>query len=258
MGLTYARSFRQYGLCNAEHLFLVEKDALRRSVEDLQQLGQILVGPEERLSHCDVVILAVKPQDFSALAASLAPLLKPGQVVLSIMAGITMERIRQQLRHDLVVIAMPNLAAKIGMGMTAFTALSEVDRHHLHLAETLLDTTGRSIYLEEERLLDAVTAISGSGPAYFFFIVQQMVQAATQLGMEESTAMVLVKQTMLGSYHLLNQSTEGPDELIRSVSSKGGTTEAAFQVFENGNLGKVLQDGIIRAEARAGELSQSS
>ena len=117
MGLTYARSFRQYGLCNAEHLFLVEKDALRRSVEDLQQLGQILVGPEERLSHCDVVILAVKPQDFSALAASLAPLLKPGQVVLSIMAGITMERIRQQLRHDLVVRAMPNLAAKIGMGM---------------------------------------------------------------------------------------------------------------------------------------------
>ena len=182
MGLTYARSFRQYGLCNAEHLFLVEKDALRRSVEDLQQLGQILVGPEERLSHCDVVILAVKPQDFSALAASLAPLLKPGQVVLSIMAGITMERIRQQLRHDLVVRAMPNLAAKIGMGMTAFTALSEVDRHHLHLAETLLDTTGRSIYLEEERLLDAVPLLAEVGLLTFSLSFNKWCRLQPNLG----------------------------------------------------------------------------
>lgn len=255
MGLTYARSFRQYGLCTAEQLVLVEKSAEQRAQPELHQLGQLLHGPGERLSQCQIVVLAVKPQDFAALAPVLSPYLHSDQVLLSIMAGITMARISDSLDKRLVVRAMPNLPARIGMGMTAFAALPEVDRGHLQLAQTLLNTTGRAVYLQDESLLDAVTAISGSGPAYFFYFVQEMVQAAVDMGLDEATARVLVKQTMLGSYHLLNQSEESPAELIRSVSSRGGTTEAAFRAFAEGRLGEVLRSGLQRAEARARELS---
>ncbi|MBI1191917.1 MAG: pyrroline-5-carboxylate reductase [Bacteroidetes bacterium] len=255
MGLTYARSFRQYGLCTAEQLLLVEKSAEQRAQPELHQLGQLTQGPGERLRHCQIVVLAVKPQDFAALAPELSPYLQPDQVLLSIMAGITMSRISDSLQQPLIVRAMPNLPARIGMGMTAFAALPEVDRGHLHMAETLLNTTGRAVFLEDESLLDAVTAVSGSGPAYFFYFVQEMVQAAVEMGLDEATARVLVKQTMLGSYHLLNQSEEGPAELIRSVSSRGGTTEAAFLAFSEGRLGEVLRNGLQRAESRARELS---
>lgn len=255
MGLTYARSFRQFGLCSAEHLVLVEKSAEQRAVPELHQLGQVLHGPGERLRACQIVVLAVKPQDFAALAPELSPYLQANQIVLSIMAGITMARISDSLGHPLVVRAMPNLPARIGMGMTAFAALPDVDRSQLQAAETLLNTTGRAVYLPDESLLDAVTAISGSGPAYFFYFVQEMVQAAVDMGLDEATARLLVKQTMLGSYHLLNQSEEGPAALIRSVSSRGGTTEAAFRAFEEGGLGHVLRNGLHKAEARARELS---
>jgi pyrroline-5-carboxylate reductase len=149
MGLTYARSFRQYGLCTAEHLVLVEKSAEQRAHPELHQLGQLLQGPGERLSQCQIVVLAVKPQDFAALATELSPYLKADQVLLSIMAGITMARISDSLQQPLVVRAMPNLPARIGMGMTAFAALPDVDRNHLQLAETLLNTTGRAVYLQE-------------------------------------------------------------------------------------------------------------
>jgi pyrroline-5-carboxylate reductase len=258
MGLTYARSFRQFSLCQAEDLYLVEKDATRRANPELQKLGHVVEGPCDALRHCQVLVLAVKPQDFPVLAPGLRPFLDPGQVVLSIMAGITMDRLQEQLGHTLIVRAMPNLPARLGMGMTAFAARQEVDRHHLHLAETLLDTTGRTLFLEDESLLDASTAVSGSGPAYFFFFVQMMVEAATEMGLDEASARLLVKQTMLGSYHLLNQSEEGPAALIQSVSSRGGTTEAAFQVMHQGQLGPTLKAALMRAEERARELSKAT
>lgn len=258
MGLTYARAFHQYGIVRRDQLILVEKDAARRDSLDQLQLGIVIDQPSEALKRCQVILLAVKPQDIEQLVPALQNILQADQVVFSIMAGITMARLQSSLRHPLIVRAMPNLAAKIGMGMTAFSALPEVDRQHLHWAETLLDTTGRSLYLEEERLLDAVTAVSGSGPAYFFYIVQEMLEAAVQLGLDEVTAGVLIKQTMLGSYHLLNQGPESPADLIRSVSSKGGTTEAAFSVFREGRLGEILRSGIARAEERARELSNSA
>ncbi len=258
MGLTYARSFRQYGLCNSESLLLVEKDANRRQNDELKGLGQVVPAYGESLRECAVVVIAVKPQDFAQLAPTLKTSLDPEQVILSIMAGVTMQRISELLDHQNIVRAMPNLAARINMGMTAFSALPQVDREHLLTAQKLLDTTGRALYLQDEGLLDAVTAVSGSGPAYFFYFVQQMVQAATHMGLDEATARVLVKQTMLGSYHLLNQSEDGPDALIRSVSSKGGTTEAAFEVFEQGKLGQILQAALQRAADRAQELSQTA
>ena len=255
MGRTYAKSFLQYGICAKDELVLVEKSDARRTLLAPENMGTVVSGCGSEVSESKIVVLAVKPQDFADLAADLKPHLQDDNIVLSIMAGAPPARVREALAHRNVVRAMPNLPARIGMGMTGFTAGPEVDRAHLRTAETLLNTTGRAIFLDNENLLDAVTAISGSGPAYFFFFIHQMVQAAREMGLDEATARVLVKQTMLGSYHLLNNTQASLEAMIASVSSKGGTTEAAFEVFQERGMGEALQAGIKRAEERAQELS---
>src|SRR5690606_22280976 len=115
---------------------------------------------------------------------------------------------------------------------------------------------GRSVYLENEALIDAVTALSGSGPAYFYYLVKHMVEAGIKMGFDEGLSRLLVKQTMLGSYHLINNAEKSLDELIAAVASKGGTTEAALKTFEEKQLGLSLIEGILKAEERAKELSK--
>jgi pyrroline-5-carboxylate reductase len=142
------------------------------------------------------------------------------------------------------------------MGMTAFTASKMLGIEQIRKAENLLATTGRTVFFENEDLLDAVTALSGSGPAYFFYLVREMIEAGKKMGFDEGTSAMLVKQTMLGSYHLMNSSNKSLDELISAVASKGGTTEAALSTFDQKKIGSSLQDGIIRARDRARELSE--
>ncbi|HSY75349.1 MAG TPA: pyrroline-5-carboxylate reductase dimerization domain-containing protein, partial [Bacteroidia bacterium] len=162
-----------------------------------------------------------------------------------------------RLRHKVIVRAMPNSPAQLGMGMTAFTSAKEMTIEQLKKAENLLGSTGRTVFFEDENLLDAVTALSGSGPAYFFYIVKYMIEAGIKMGIESSIASLLVKQTMLGSFELVNNATQNLDELIAAVKSKGGTTEAALKEFQQGELGETLMKGIIAAEKRAKELSMS-
>jgi pyrroline-5-carboxylate reductase len=166
------------------------------------------------------------------------------------------ERIENALAQKNIIRAMPNSPAELGMGMTAFTSSPVLSGAAIRKAENLLSTTGRTVYFENEDLLDAVTALSGSGPAYFFYIVKQMVEAGRQMGFDQATAEMLVKQTMLGSFHLMNTANKSLDELIKAVASKGGTTEAALSVFESGKVGEALQKGIVKARDRARELSQ--
>jgi pyrroline-5-carboxylate reductase len=155
-----------------------------------------------------------------------------------------------------VVRAMPNSPAELGMGMTGFTCTPTMKVELLRKAEYLLSTTGRCIFLEDESLLDAVTALSGSGPAYFFYIVKHMIEAAKQMGIEEPVASIMVKQTMHGAYHLINNSGKPLDDLIQAVASKGGTTEAALSYFNKNRMGENLINGILKARQRAKELSR--
>lgn len=257
MGLAYARSFLQFNLVTSENLLLIAKnDAQKASLEKLE-IGKPVAGIDERISDYGIIILAVKPQDFSKITADLRESLRPNNVVLSVMAGITIQTISEALDHKIVVRSMPNTPAQLGMGVTAFASSEAVNRHQTSIIDNLLSTTGRTIFLEKESLLDAVTALSGSGPAYFFYVVKCMIDAGIKMGFEESTAAMLVKQTMLGSFHLMNQSPKKLEELIAAVTSKGGTTEAAFQRFKQGKLGETLIEGIINAQKRARELSQS-
>jgi pyrroline-5-carboxylate reductase len=150
---------------------------------------------------------------------------------------------------------MPNTPALLGMGMTAFAAASAVGLSDIRKVENLINSTGRAVFLEEESLLDAVTGLSGSGPAYFFYLIKAMIDAGVKMGFEPAMASLLVKQTMLGSYHLMQTSDKTLDELIQAVASKGGTTEAALKSFKESAVAEGLQKGIIAAKDRAKELA---
>lgn len=255
MGTAYARSFRKYGLVKSDDLLLVVRSDSGH--EQLERLGRVTRTVDGAITSSDLVIVAVKPQDFGALSTGLADVLRADQVVLSIMAGITLERLSVALRHRTVVRAMPNAPAQIGMGITAYTTATELSMRQTLMVEQLLNSTGRAVHLSNETLLDPVTALSGSGPAYIFHLVRTMIRTGTDLGLEPHVASALVKQTLLGSYHLMEHSDRTPDELIMAVMSKGGTTEAAFKVFERQGLENTIHDAIVAASARATELARS-
>ena len=257
MGMAFARSFVQYDLVKKENLLLIEKSAERAAHLREEKAGSVVDTISPQLADCELVILSVKPQDFHSVTAELSQVLKPDQVVLSIMAGIPMAKIQAALNHKLVVRAMPNTPAMLGMGITGFTAAEGISFAKLLKVENLINATGRSVYLEDEGMIDAVTALSGSGPAYFYYIVKQMIEAGKQMGFDESMATLLVKQTMLGSFHLINNADKSLDELIKAVASKGGTTEAALKTFEENEVPKGIIDGILAAKNRAKELSNN-
>ena len=256
MGLIYARSFLKYNIVSKENLLLVEKNESRK--EDLKKLdiGHVVMPDHELLKESDVIILSVKPQDFMDLHLELKKVLQEKTVVLSIMAGIHISFLQKKLNHQSIIRAMPNAPVEIGMGITAYSISKTIHIAQAHKIENLLATTGRTLYMEDENLLDAVTALSGSGPAYFFYFVQQLIEAGKKMGMDEGTASLLVKQTMLGSFHLINNAGKPLDELIKAVASKGGTTEAALSTFHTFRVSDHIQEGLLKAEKRAKELAE--
>lgn len=255
MGLIYARAFLKYNIVTGENLLLAEKNEQRKLELVKLNIGQVCVVNDARIANSDLVIVCVKPQDFVELSKELKQVLRAENIIISIMAGMKLEKIVSLLGTPSVVRAMPNSPAELGMGMTAFTAHPSLSMERVRKAENLLSTTGRTVFFENEELLDAVTAVSGSGPAYFFYLVKQMVEAGKQMGFDEATASMLVKQTMLGSFHLMNTANKSLDELITAVASRGGTTEAALSHFEKSGVGKGLQEGLVKARDRARELS---
>jgi pyrroline-5-carboxylate reductase len=152
---------------------------------------------------------------------------------------------------------MPNAPVKYGLEITRFSAHPQISSELLRKAETILSTTGRIVYFDDEEKLNAVTAISGSGPAYFYYFVQAMIEAGMAMGLSKQVATLLVQQTMLGSFHLLNSSGKSTDELIKTVASKGGTTEAALSHMNSTEVNKNIIEALIKAEKRAKELSEN-
>ncbi|MGG5211041.1 pyrroline-5-carboxylate reductase [Chryseobacterium sp. MIQD13] len=256
MGLSFSKSFLKYELIKPENLHLITRNESKISkIAEEFPKSEISTFEETKELDADLIIVAVKPQDFQHVAQNLQFTLKENQMVLSIMAGIKIEKIQKLLNHPLVVRAMPNSPTLLGMGITGYTAADGISFSQLINIERLLNSTGRSVYLENEDLLDGVTALSGSGPAYFYYIIDAMIKAGMEMGIEENLSKLFVKQTMLGAYHLINNSEKNLEELIKDVASKGGTTEAALKTFEDSSLKEILQNGILNAEKRAKELN---
>lgn len=256
MGLIYAHSFLKYKIVRPEHLLLVEKNPERQQKLQALNMGKVVTTADALISDSDLVILSVKPQDFKELAPDIAVHLKPHTIILSIMAGVELASIQQLLNHRHVVRAMPNSPVEIGMGMTVFTSSDTFTPEQILRVENLLSTTGRTLYVEKEELLNAVTALSGSGPAYFYYFMQHLVQAGIEMGLDEHVSSTLAKQTMLGAFHLINNANKPLDELIRAVASKGGTTEAALRTFDEAGMDKTIINALKNAEKRAKELSE--
>ncbi|MGH1436444.1 MAG: pyrroline-5-carboxylate reductase [Lewinella sp.] len=257
MGLTYAQSFLRSHITQKEDMMILEK-----SPEKAVQLAQLNIGsvfsePKDCLGLADLIILAVKPQDAPTLFGVLRPLVEKQQVYLSIMAGVKISTIAQGLNASKIIRAMPNLPAQIGMGMTAYTASDEVTRIELVMVQNLLNTTGKTIYVEQESAIDATTAISGSGPAYVFYFMDAMMKAARGMGFNDSEAELLVSQTFRGTVDLYNKSNFSCSEWIAKVSSRGGTTEAAMQTYQDRLVQEDIVAGAQAALARAIELGES-
>ena len=218
----------------------------------------VTASNKEAAKGKDIIVLAVKPQQMNDALADLKPAIKPAQLVLSIAAGVTIDTIAKGLAHDKVVRSMPNTPAQLGQGMTGWTATEAVTGEQKELAAKILGAMGKEIYFKDESSLDMVTAVSGSGPAYFYLFAESLIDAAVAIGLSKQDAEILVKQTMLGAAQLVNQSDKDPAELRRNVTSKGGTTEQAIKIFEERSLFKITEEAIKAAWRRAVELGKAS
>ena len=254
MGKTYANSFISSRFIKPADIYVLVKNSSSSNNDFGIPNSNFLIVPNNKLEEFDIIILAVKPQDFNSLATTLKPFINPNQILFSVMAGVTISKISKLLNSDKIVRCMPNVPTQIGKGMTVFSASSFVDRKELFIIQNLINTTGKSIYVENEKLIDAATAISGSGPAYVFFFMNAMIKAAEALGFNASEAELLVNQTFMGSVDLQNSSALSNEAWINKVASKGGTTEQALKVFEENEVENAIVQAVKAANDRALEL----
>jgi len=258
MGLTYAQSFLRSHITTKSNMMILEKSPEKAEELSKKDIGIIHGSPESCLPTADLIILAVKPQDCFQLFEQIIPLVNAQQVFLSIMAGVKIASIQKGLQVKKIIRAMPNLPAQIGMGMTAFTSSDEVTRIELVTVQNLLNTTGKTIYVENESFIDAATAISGSGPAYVWYFMDAMMVAAREMGFSHSEADLLVGQTFRGAIELYSKTDLSCEEWIQMVSSKGGTTEAAMKTYRERLVHEDIVLGAKAALERAIELGKES
>jgi len=219
----------------AEDLLVTNRRPERgKDLED--RYGVEVVDNATAARRADTLALVVKPQDMGALVAEIAAHVRPGQLVVSLAAGITTRFIESRLADGVAVVrVMPNTPAMVDEGMAAISPGSHCDEVHLNEAEQLLLATGRVVRVPEKQQ-DAVTAISGTGPAYVFYVVEAMIEAGVHLGLPRATATELVVQTVVGSAKLLRETGEHPTVLREQVTSPAGTTAAAVRVLEEGRV----------------------
>ncbi|WP_066219180.1 pyrroline-5-carboxylate reductase [Formosa haliotis] len=254
MGLTYAEAMSKSKLLKKRNIMILDNsDEKLESLEKISHFD-VFKNPKDCVPQADLIFLAVKPYHADELFAKMAPLVTKGQIVISLMAGVTISHIQTALDLAKVVRTMPNLPAKVGKGLTSYTASDEVTRIELLTIENLLNTTGKSIKVSSENYIDASTGISGSGPAYVFYFMQSMLEAALQMGFSEKNSKILVSQTFTGAIDLFNQEDLSPNTWMERVASKGGTTRAALDSMDDNNVNELIKEAAFAAFNRAIEL----
>jgi pyrroline-5-carboxylate reductase len=222
----------------------------------------VLVGADnaEATATAGLWVLAVKPQVMRAVCEALAPVAQAERpLVVSIAAGITAAQLQRWLGGGVAVVrTMPNTPALLGAGVTGLFASAEVDANGRERAANLLASAGKTVWIEDEARMDAVTAVSGSGPAYIFLLAEAMEAAALAEGLPADAARTLVLETVLGAARMLTESGEDPAELRRRVTSPGGTTQAAVETFEAGGLRALVASAIRNATERGRQLSAAN
>ena len=255
MGGAMLRGWVDFGL-PADDLHVVDPkpgDALRTLIDD----GRLRHSVDVPASPFDVVVLAVKPQMMDVVLPMLAPALSAQTLVISVAAGKTVDFIREHLGDLPIVRAMPNTPALIGRGITGCFANPLTTQILRDKADALLSASGAVVWVDEEADIDAVTGVSGSGPAYVFYLTEALAAAGEAMGLKPALAMKLARHTVAGAGELMIQSEEAPAQLRKNVTSPNGTTQAALDVLmaEDG-LGPLMQRAVTAARDRARELSK--
>lgn len=235
-------------------------DVDRSKVEELARRFQVRPCDNNRqlAEQCDIVVLAVKPQQIREVAGEIAAAVRRKcPLVVSIAAGIRQADLASWLGDAVPIVrAMPNTPALVQTAATGLYANSQVSSSQKDNAESLLRAVGLTVWLREEDQLDAVTALSGSGPAYFFLLMEAMEKAGVALGLEQTVSRLLVEQTALGAAKLALESDLGPEQLRHKVTSPGGTTERALEVFQAGGFETLVGAALKAACERSKELSR--
>ncbi|MGB3828015.1 MAG: pyrroline-5-carboxylate reductase [Ornithinimicrobium sp.] len=255
MGSTLLSAFLRAGH-SAVDITISDKVAARRD-EVAAAHDVTAADPAAATRGATVVLLAVKPQDMRALLREIGGFVEPGALVISIAAGISTEFLEEHLPQGTSVVrVMPNTPALVDQAMSALALGQHCSAEHAAQAEALLATVGRVVTLDEQHL-DAVTALSGSGPAYIFYVVEAMIEAGVLLGLPRVTATELVVQTLYGAATVLRETGQHPTVLREQVSSPGGTSVAALRELEDHKVRAAFMTAIEAAARRSRELSAS-
>jgi pyrroline-5-carboxylate reductase len=232
------------------------------NAEQLKSLAErlkvnVTASNETVVNESDVVVLAVKPQIMRDVAKQIAPAIRQRKpLVVSIAAGISERSLSAWLGEDIAIVrCMPNTPALVLTGATALHANDKVGTEQRSMAENILRSVGIALWVRDEKELDAVTAVSGSGPAYYFLLMEAMEKAAVELGLTEGTARLLVLQTALGAAKIALESSESPEQLRKRVTSPGGTTQRAIETFQQGGFGELVSKALHGARDRSVEMS---
>lgn len=246
--------------CPASQIHIVELSETLRN--QWRERGvNVSESPDLALTAKDVWVFAVKPQQMREVVLSTKPFLSPNTLVISIAAGIAMDSLSKWLGNDAaayahIVRCMPNTPALVGAGVTGMTAPESLSEAQRKIASTLLSAVGEVVWVDHDKAIDAVTALSGSGPAYVFLFLESLIAGAIDLGLSVDQAKKLALATLNGSTKLAAQSSESPAILRERVTSKGGTTAAALDVFAQMHFSDIVKLAMLAADSRAAELSK--
>ncbi len=234
-------------------------DAEQRQITASQYNIEVLEDNQQAIKDADVVVLAVKPQSMENTLKPIKKTLSQGKpLLISIAAGIQLSHLGKWAGEELAIVrAMPNTPAIIQSGATALYANKNTSGEQRDLAETIMRSVGLALWLKDENLMDAVTALSGSGPAYYFLIMEVMEKAATQLGLSQEHARILTLQTAFGAAKMALESNHDAATLRKQVTSPGGTTERALDVLMNGGIENLFREALEAAQKRSAELATS-
>lgn len=253
MGLSFARGIKKkngnFKISVVEHNEIQRKKLQKENIEVFADVVEV----EEKItSNFDAIIVAVKPKDVLGVIEEIVEMYNP-TLIISIAAGVAIKSIEKVAHEFPVVRAMPNLAAHVSESATAISYGKNIDEKNIEMTNRILSSIG-TVETVNEKQMNLVTALSGSGPAYFYLLSEYLAKAAVELGMDEKTAKLLSEQTFIGSAKTLEEQKINADELRAMVTSPGGTTESAIESFENNELYKVVLEAVKAAKNKAEEL----
>jgi len=217
----------------------------------------VFSSPEKCIKEAELIIIAVKPFHAAEVFEYIKPYVNEDKSFISLMAGVKIETIQNGLGASKIVRTMPNLPAMIGKGMTGFTSSQNVTQEELDTVQKILSSTGEAVEVSTEEDIDKITGLSGSGSAYVFYFMESLMNAAKDFGFKEEDAKKIITQTFEGAVDLYKQNNDSPSEWIDKVCSKGGTTIAAINSFENNDVKKHIIGGAKAAYERAVELGKA-